>query len=311
MSPSPNVLRLEKLKDLREALTEYLYMKEEVWILFDNLDKGWSSFGISQEDVLILRCLLDANRKIQRELQRREIVFHSVVFVRDDVYRLLVRTSADFGKEMQASLDWSDGDLLREMLRRRISAAEKGSERSFEEVWAGVCVPLYDGEEVSQYFIDRSLMRPRNLLKIFTYCRGFAVNLGHERIESEDIEKGLKAFSNDLLVDADRELSDLEPSAEGLIYQFIGEASSYSPEELDVFFARNNVKEENISIIGDYLLYYGFIGIKQPQQDTRYIYDVSYNMTVLKTIIEKNLDSIRFVLNRAFWPALGIAEPGG
>jgi hypothetical protein len=46
--------------------------------------------------------------KIEREFRSRDIQFHSIVFVRDDVYTLLMHGSADYGKEMRASLDWSE-----------------------------------------------------------------------------------------------------------------------------------------------------------------------------------------------------------
>lgn len=56
---------------------------------------------------MILRCLINANRKIEREFKGRRIKFHSIVFVRDDVYSLSMQESSDYGKEMRASLDWS------------------------------------------------------------------------------------------------------------------------------------------------------------------------------------------------------------
>lgn len=31
------------ISKLRHALVEYLRRKDEVWLLFDNLDKGWKS----------------------------------------------------------------------------------------------------------------------------------------------------------------------------------------------------------------------------------------------------------------------------
>ena len=64
-----------------------------------------------------------------------------------------------------------------------------------------ICISHYKGEETSQYLIERSLMRPRNLLKMLAHRLGFVVNLGRERIEQADIEKGLKAYSLDLITD--------------------------------------------------------------------------------------------------------------
>jgi hypothetical protein len=62
------------------------------------------------------------------------------------------------------------------------------------------------GEESSQFLIDRCLMRPRFLINLFGYCRGYAVNLGHQKIEPEDIDKGLKAHSDDLVRDIGQEI---------------------------------------------------------------------------------------------------------
>jgi hypothetical protein len=41
-----------------------------VWLLVDNLDKGWPTRGTTSEDILIVRSLLDATRKLQRQLGR-------------------------------------------------------------------------------------------------------------------------------------------------------------------------------------------------------------------------------------------------
>ena len=108
------------IRSLRKAISKYLSYKDSVWILFDNLDKGWSAHGLVRGDILIVRCLIDASRKIQRELQKEDRELHCVVFIRNDVYQFLMDQSPDFGKESRATLDWSDPDQLREMLRLRL-----------------------------------------------------------------------------------------------------------------------------------------------------------------------------------------------
>ena len=56
------VLHKHDIRKLYEALIRYLLLKEEVWLLFDNIDKGWNVEGISAEDIVILRCLINASR---------------------------------------------------------------------------------------------------------------------------------------------------------------------------------------------------------------------------------------------------------
>lgn len=191
------------LRKLRQTVSKYLEYKKGVWILFDNLDKGWALPGPSPTDILVLRCLIDGARKCQRDMQSGGHDFHSIVFVRNDVYELLIQESADFGKEMRASLDWSDPDMLRELLRLRLVNNGFGPDETFPKIWHAICVSHYRAQETSQYMIDRSLMRPRNLLKLFNHCKASAANLRHDTILPDDIEKGLQSYSNDLVIEAD------------------------------------------------------------------------------------------------------------
>src|SRR5690606_22888338 len=42
------------LRDLTDAVADFLALKEEVWVLVDNLDKGWPTRGASSVDILIV-----------------------------------------------------------------------------------------------------------------------------------------------------------------------------------------------------------------------------------------------------------------
>ena len=300
------VLHTNDLKVLRDRVSTYLDHKKGVWILFDNLDKGWSLPGPNVDDILILRCLIDASRKIQREMQRKGHDFHSVVFVRNDVYQLLMKESSDFGKEMPVSLDWSDAEMLRELLRLRLVQNGYDPKTEFGRIWTELCVSHYRMEETSQYLIDRCLMRPRNLLKVFSHCKGFAVNLRHPKIEPEDIEKGINSYSNDLLIEANQELANIEPAAEDIIYHFLGEDWKFSRDELEMLFEEYGLSEEKYDQVASFLLYFGFFGIQVPGQDPVYIYDVGYDMKVLEVQTMKHINHIEYALNPAFWPALGV-----
>lgn len=209
------LLYTHDLRTLRARVSRYLEKKESVWILFDNLDKGWSTQGVDAIDAIALRCLIDAGRKVEREMQRGGHRFRCIVFVRNDVYERLMANSADYGKEMRATLDWTDPDLLREMLRLRlVSGLEaKAAEVPFEQIWPTICTSHFRGEESSAFIIDRSLMRPRNVLKIFNHARGYASNFNRARISEDDIQKGMRAYSQDLLIELDRELGDVLPAA--------------------------------------------------------------------------------------------------
>ena len=295
------------LLKLTNHLCEYLKYKKGSWVLFDNLDKGWNLPTPSQDDIMILRSLLDAGRKIQRDMQRRGLDFHCIVFIRNDVYQILMDESPDFGKEMRVSLDWSDSDLLREMMRLRLVHNRTYHDNTqFSQIWPSLCISHIRTQESSQYLIDRCLMRPRNLLKIFCHCKGFAVNLRHSRIEEEDIHKGLLSYSKDLVIEADQELSNIEPTAAGVIYHFSKEHWQFSKDEIFMLFEEFGLDQGKLDAVLKFFLYFGFLGIKIAERSPVYIYDVGYNVKMIEADVQKHTKNLMYVLNPAFWPALHV-----
>ena len=108
------------------------------------------------------------------------------------------------------------------------------------------------------------------------------------------------------LIDADHELTDVEPKATRLMYQFLGESAELSSEDIRILLDVNSLTGDEIDRVIEFLLYYGFLGIRYAGGEPQYIYDVEYNMEILKTRISKNLNAISYTLNPAFWLALRI-----
>jgi hypothetical protein len=301
------LLYKQDLRNLMTLISRYLDRKKAVWVLFDNLDKGWSTHGVDAIDAIVLRCLVDAGRKIEREMRRNQHDFHCIVFVRNDVYDHVMKNSSDYGKESRAALDWNDPDMLREMLRLRLVNGMKGKlgQHDFNTVWRELCVSHFRGEESSAYLIDRSLMRPRNVLKIFNHCRGFATNFTRQRISDTDIEKGLTAYSQDLLEELDRELTDVYPGAKDLLYYFLDAPEVMTSQKLDAIFAEAGIAAADREKVVDFLLYYGVLGTRLADVD-HFIYSVNYDLKVLKIRAQRHQGTADYVVNPAFWPALGI-----
>ena len=56
-----------------------------------------------------------------------------------------------------------------------------------------------------------------------------------------------------------------------------------------------------------FLLYYGIIGVQRASEDEPlYIYDVNYNIEVLRVRIRKWQNATRYIVNPALWPALNV-----
>jgi hypothetical protein len=300
------LLHRHDVATLRDRVVEYLSFKSGLWILFDNLDKGWPPHGVSPEDVRTLRCLLEAMVKIQRALERRRIECRGIVFIRNDVYELLVANSPDRGKVASITLDWTDADLLRELLRKRFIYGGVTGNPSFEEMWRQVAISHIRGEETSQYLIDRCLMRPRALIELLRFCRSHAVNLGHLRIDATDIDQGEEAYSSELLNNINYELRDILPNAGDLLYDFIESREVLTGQEVrEILVTRvgNDLWEDTLEL----LLWYGFLGLMREDGDATYIYAVKYDVKRLRALVQRR-DTLnaRYRINPAFWRALEV-----
>ncbi len=316
---SPNLLRLtnqqitqyvykHNITQLRSSLASYLKNKKSLWILFDNLDKGWPPHGVTAQDVLSLHCLMDAMAKLERDFSRQEIPTRGIIFIRNDVYENLVAITPDRGKISQAFVDWDDPDMLLELLRRRFLSSEVTGDPSFEAIWRQVCVShLNNGEETAHYMVERCLMRPRSLIDLFRFCRSHAVNLNHQRIEIEDIEKGEEQYSTQLINDIYFEIQDVYPPAKESLYELIECPAELDKTSLDSILTNLSTEDEVRKNILNLLLWYGVIGFRRLDNEPTYIYSVRYDMKRLKTLLRKHGDEgFIYIINPAFWKGLEI-----
>lgn len=303
------VLYRGDLRRLRSAISSYLAEKEQVWILFDNVDKSWATDGVSGDDIVIVHSLIEALWKIQRDLRRSDIEFHSIVFLRNDVYQFLVQSIPDRGKDVRVSLDWSDPEQFRELIRKRLVYNGWPTSADFTQIWNEIVVETCRGRESSEVLVEHSLMRPRYLLAILNHCRGAAVNSGHKRIEQSDIEIGLRAYSNDLVVDTDNEIRDLFPKARDVLYQLIGEEADILEPDLQALLRKAGIVVDDDERVIGLLIWYGVIGVVGRESRASYIFDTAYDIKKLRVLKEKEAGQMPvYRIHPAFRPGLGITE---
>lgn len=293
---------------LKKEVISYMEHKDILWLLFDNIDKGWPTTGLEHEDLMIIRALIETTRKIERQFAKSEIEVKSIIFLRNDVYELLVQETSDRGKEANVILDWTDSDLLRELVRLRIVSNDLEENMAFELVWPRICTSHFNGEESSQFMIDRAMMRPRFLLNLINQCKSFAVNLNHQVIEEDDIRKGFEAYSSDLITDIHYEIDDISPGSGECLYAFIGSKQRLHYNEVNSLLFDFGVAVDVAEKIINILLWYGFLGLDMKHNEPKYIYNFSYNMNLMQGVLKKESENLFYQINPAFWPALLIEE---
>lgn len=288
---------------LNAAVSEYLEEKSEVWILVDNLDKGWPVQGASTEDILIIRTLLEATRKLQRQFEGHGVNFHCLVFLRNDIYDHLVRETPDKGKDTAILLEWPDPDFFKEIFRRRTIASGL-IEGDFKDVWGSIFDPVIRTRDSFDYIIERTLMRPRDFLNFILRSIETAINRGHNTVYSEDILKAEETYSEDILKSISFELKDVYPSVPDFIYSFIGANKTLKKQTALSLLEDSGIKDDDKEDLLNLLCWYGFFGVKGVgQEDTIYSFNVRYDMNRLMYPVRKNIGDL--VIHPAFRHALG------
>lgn len=297
------------VRRLEELVVDYLSEKEEVWLLVDNLDKGWPIHGSTEEDILIVRALLEATRRLQGRLEDARIGFKCLVFLRTDIYAHLLRATPDKGKDTAISLTWEDASLFEELVARRIEAST-GLAGDFRDVWGQLCDSFINVQDTFDYMVERTLMRPRDILVFLRRCVDIAINRGHDRIEVEDILIGERAYSEDVLIGIAYEIADTRREWSDALYAFQGSEPTLDRSEVldKLRDVRSDLEIPELEEGIDLLMRFGFLGVAAPGfSEPMYAHNLNLNMQRLWEPIRRGRGV--FVVHPAFREALGIANP--
>jgi hypothetical protein len=298
------LIHARPIKDLNNAISAYLSLtKRDVWLLFDNLDKGWPIHDVQQEDILLLRSLLEATRKLQRQFETRGIELFSVVFIRNDIYQHLILEPADRGKETAAMLDWNDAELFKDIIGRRI-AQSTNSNLSFDEIWGTFFTPHVRSEDSFQFVLNRTLLRPREVLRFVRESINTAINRKHETVTEQDILDAERSYSADALVDIGLEMKDVKPEYDNVTYAFIGARVVLSRTEVESKLREVGIKEEEVDRVIDLLLWFGVLGIYLDYEEERYSYQYEHDPKRMSA----GLGNFAYCIHPAFRVALGCSN---
>lgn len=290
---------------LKHDIFDYLSLKDVVALLVDNVDKAWESSGVSADDILIVRSLLEAGRKLERGLAKIDVQSFSVIFLRNDIYELLIDQTPDRGKEGKVAIDWTDSEYLKMIVRKRLSLSGN------DVKWSNIAVTHVDGTPSFDWVLDRTLMRPRYLIDFVGKCLGVASAREHERIEEGDFRSAYGSYSLDVLVSTNLEIRDVNPEFYDTIFALKELPAITDRINIGLALLDRQISDDKHDQVVDLLIWYGVLGCIRDDGTAQYIYEVEYNSHVLEQLrVNKGKDSERFEVNPAFWPALNIDGRG-
>jgi hypothetical protein len=275
----------EDIKEIRESVLDYLKIKGFVYFLFDNLDRVWTPGGFTSDDATLLIGLAEAMQEIERRFKKRDLSFRWALFIRSDVYEHLVAGMADYGKLSAYSIEWSDREQLISLFNHRLNMEDEKGFRKLE--MDSISDKFVDGIPVLEYLIDKCLMRPRYLIRLFETARRRALTLNKEKIEESDYQFATRELGWQVLEDFDREIADIVPDGSSLLFEILTHHDDLTPDKLRYICQRKIIRKELVEKFIEVLIWSGALGIVRDQKVV-YIFDCGYSRQYMSSLIESN-----------------------
>lgn len=299
-----NIVFKVGISKVRELILKHTSNRNQLVLLFDNVDKGWPTNGVHPFDVRLVRLLIEALDKIRRDFNAADRDFMSVVFLRNDIYELLVEDTPDRGKAGEVRIDWTDRAKLRQVIYKRIQASTKEKSATFEEIWGKLFIQNVEGKGSFEYFLDHCLMRPRFLINILENAVANAINRGHDVVSEEDSVDAVRQHSLYLVEDFGYEIRDVSGYTADILYSLVGVDRIVEKKEVLEKFLEVGMEPDHLEDAFHLMMWYGVIGILGADEHEKFIYDYEYNIRRLDAEVRNLKESARFAVNPALHVAL-------
>jgi len=306
-------LRSHRLSRLRDLILLTLKDFDRVAVLIDNLDKAWergADYKIMSKFIL---SLLTAVGRVEKDFAKPiggagPVNLTLTVFLRTDIFDAIAKFAREPDKIGVLSVHWNDQELLVRVLEERYGAnrSKKGASQSFD-MWGEVFDPEVNGMTTRDYFLWRTLPRPRDFIFFANAALTTAINRKHRVIAEDDIvfaEEQYSRFAVEaLLVESEAEGFDLEEA----LYEFAGVDSTLISTKLDTLL--EGYPEHQL--IKNWLVRSSFLGVEvAPGKFVHVEGEASARrqLKVAKRVAEKTGAEERFRVHPAFRAYLAVRD---
>ncbi|WP_284539329.1 P-loop ATPase, Sll1717 family [Pleomorphomonas sp. T1.2MG-36] len=299
-----NIVFRGGINKIKQLIIKNTTPKTRIVLLFDNIDRGWPTQGVEEFDVRMIRLMVESLEKIRRDLHNADRDMFSVVFLRNDIYELLVEQTPDRGKVGQIRIDWNDPVKLRTVILKRLQASTAREGDAFSSLWLDYFAPTVGGVDSFEYCVSHCLMRPRFLLTIIENAIANAINRSNTIASEDDIADAVKQHSNYLISEFGFEIRDASGLSADILFELIGLPEIVSKEMVLERFSEGGIPRDKLEHAFQLMLWYGVIGFVKKDGDNKYIYDYDYSMKRLAAEMRHIAGEPQYSINPALMAAI-------
>lgn len=203
-----NEIKIQQLNGVMDLLEEEIDdPQKRYFLVIDGLDEHWVDDALRYR---LIRALIDTVRTFRRIPQAKVVVVIRIDLL-DKVYKETANRGFQEEKYTSLYLDvvWSRAQLV-EMLNRRVNLLIKEAYTSKPVVVEDLLPYRLEGREAINYMLDRTMMRPRDLILFFNACIKEAA--GNPKISLESLKKAEREYSRGRIESLAAEWRDLYPN---------------------------------------------------------------------------------------------------
>ena len=193
ISPSQGLRANSQLDEIEKQLKTALNAipengRPKFLLLVDQLEKVWSNDRNS--DLMVIGLLL-ASKHISSVFTSG---IYSVIFLRLDIYDLLQFQNRDYFRTDEMHIAWDAKSLLN--LAHARAQASLGTNITSEDLWGKIFPNKVNGKKITDFIIQHTLMRPREVIQLCNACVDSANKNGHYQIQEDDVREAIRLYSN-------------------------------------------------------------------------------------------------------------------
>lgn len=232
-------------RDARERCTEALLENQRRGVvLVDGIDDGWLPEPIANG-------IIGGLAAAAADFQDQESGVRLVLFIRDNMYRILGDLDVDFSRILAGDslrLDWNHESLLELVALRLKHVFALDIERPIE-IWNRFAKKELSGKEGFNALLKRTLYRPRDVLELLNAALQSSQRGGRDRLVEGDIEQAAKEISDSRLRDLKTEYSAVLPGLADILGQFSGQRAVLTLSEMDDWLEEVRVSRDATTTI--------------------------------------------------------------
>ncbi len=290
---------LDKFQSDLKTIIEKLKFVNYV-VMIDKVDDVWTQ---TKESEMMVVGLIKAVHELNIVFER----VHFILFLRSDIYDNVFKfNDADKLHSVEEPILWNADELKNLIANRAQISLDLPVNLSTDDIWELIFEEKINGTPVSEYMINRTLYRPRDIIQFCNASVSCAQNNNHSIIEANDILTAEKQYSFWKLKDALSEFAVQYPFLESAFILFRGFKNQFTYKELENHFNSAGMGKASFSKLNDIgmntliqiLFETGFLGVEVDNK-VKYCYNNPFWV-----LSEKDI----FLIHPSYHSALGLQE---